>query len=193
MQMDDPPPRSITTAAIQVDAPKLIPITTPLTPTTVNSTVQPTPLEIRDATSQTSPPPSPISDPICITSPPPPLNWADDAMLLPISTLSPPVLDSQPPPRDLSILCSSSNRKPFSSLQCRSRRSQAHFAQPFHNWQYFTSRHRFQPPQFSSTPFWPDRVYPNHTPRFPPPSTLNWEGDPRLFELSRALNALGWV
>jgi hypothetical protein len=22
---------------------------------------------------------------------------------------------------------------------------------------------------------------------------LNWDGDPRLFELSRALNALGWV
>jgi hypothetical protein len=42
------------------------------------------------------------------------------------------------------------------------------------------SRDRFQPRQY-------------HHRHFPSSATLNWEEDPRLSELSRALKALGWV
>ena len=158
---------------------------------------QPIPLRIQDASSQMLLHPGPIPNPIHITSPPPctSLNWADDAESLPISL---PILPSHPPPRDLSVLCSSS-RKPFASLQRRDKRSQANFSQSFRNRQPFImprqtfSRRRFRLPHFSTTPFWPDQVQPHRTPRFSPSSTLNWDGDPRLFELSRALNALGWV
>jgi len=159
------------------------------------------PLAIQDASSQMSPHPGPTPNPTHITSPPPPmsLNWADDAMSLPISLppISLPILPSHPPPHDLSILCSSFS-KPFSSLQRRNKR-QPHSSQPFRNRQSFNIPHqtfshpRFPPPRFSSTSVRSARVYPSHTPHFLPPSALNWEGDPRLFELSRALNALGWV
>ena len=146
-----------------------------------------------------SPHPGPTPNPIRITSPPTPLNWADDAMSLPISLppISLPILPSCAPPRDFSVLRSSA-RKPFSSLQCRNKR-QPHSSQPFRNRQSFNIPHqtfshpRFPPPRFSSTSVRSAQVYPSHTPRFSPPSALNWEGDPRLFELSRALNALGWV
>ena len=158
------------------------------------------------ASSQMSPHPDPIHDPVCITSPPSlPLSWADDVASLPIPLLpisSPPVIVppilSKPPPRDLSVLRSSSP-KPFSSLQRRNKRSQAPFSQPFYNHtsfsiphQTYSRRHRFPPPQAFSTPYRSAQVYPHRTPRFLS-SALNWESDPRLFELSQALSALGWV
>ena len=191
IQTDDPPPRPMATSAVQVDTPKPLPPTPCSTPNTTNSAVQTTPLGIQDTSSQTLPHPSPIPDSIRTTSPPPTsLNWADDAASLPI-------LPSRPPPRDLSILHSSS-AKPFSSLQRRNKRSQAHFSQPFRNHKPFPilrqtfSRHRFPPHRFSSTSS-QSFQYLNHTPQFSSTSALNWEDDPRLFELSRALNALGWV
>ena len=192
-QTDDPPPRLMATSAVQVDTPKPLPPMPCSTPNTMNSAVQTTPLGIQDASSQTLPHPSPIPDSIRITSPPPTsLNWADDAASLPISS-------SRTPPRDLSILRSSSP-KPFSSLQRRNKRSQAHFSQPPHKRQLpFTtmprqtySRRRFRPPRFSSTSFRSSQ-YPNCTPYFSSALTLNWENDPRLSNLSQALNALGWV
>ncbi|KIM37020.1 hypothetical protein M413DRAFT_448748 [Hebeloma cylindrosporum] len=191
IQTDDPPPRVMATSAIQVDTPKPLPPKLCSTPNTMDSAVQTTLLGIQDASSQTLPHPSPIPDSVHATSAPPSsLNWADDAASLPI-------LPSRPPPRDLSILRSSSP-KPFSSLQRRSKRSQAHFSQPFRNHKPFPiprqtfSRRRFRPPHFFSTSFWPSQD-PNRVPRFASPSALNWEDDPRLIELSRALNALGWV
>ena len=139
-----------------------------------------------------SPHPEPTPNPTCITSPlSPPLNWADDAASLPISSL--PILSSRSAPRDLSVL-RSLTPKPFSSLQHRNKRSQAHHSQHFRNSRPFLIPHCcFPPPRFFSTPFRSAQVYPHHTPRFPSPSALNWDGDPRLFELSQALNALGWV
>ncbi|PPQ87143.1 hypothetical protein CVT26_008731 [Gymnopilus dilepis] len=102
-----------------------------------------------------------------------PLNWADD-----VEATSFPLPPNKPPPRDLSILRSASP-KPFASLQRRTKRSKSHFSQPF--------RHnpRFPAPRRSQLPL--SRAHPQ------PSSALNWEDDPRLLELSRALKALGWV
>jgi len=207
VQTDDPAPRPMAMTAVQADTPEPLPPRPRSTLKTADSTVQTTPLGIQHASSQTSPPhPSPAPDPIHTTSPPPTaLSWADDAASLPISTLpisSPPIpllpnLPSSPPPRNLSVL-RSSTAKPFLSLQRRNNRSRAHFSQPLRNQQPFIpyhafSRRRFPPPRAFSTPYRPDQVYPHHTPRFSLSSALNWEDDPRLFKLSQALNALGWV
>ncbi|KIM35515.1 hypothetical protein M413DRAFT_32457 [Hebeloma cylindrosporum] len=183
IQTDEPPPH--------VDA-KPLPQTLCSTPNTANSAVQTTLLSIQDASSQTLPHPSLIPDSVHATSAPPSsINWADDAASLPISP-------SCPPPRDLSVLRSSSP-KPFSSLQRRNKWSQAHFSEPFCNHKPFRPIHRqtfsrrhFRPSRFSSTSFWPSQ-YPSRGPQFASTSALNWEDDPRLLELSRALNALGWV
>jgi len=112
-------------------------------------------------------------------------DWADDAASLPI-------LPSNPPPRDLSVLRSSSTR-PFSSLQRRNRKPKKHFFQPFKNYHMSSVRRQnnFQarplPSYASSVPF-------IQRPRqSPSPSTLNWEDDPRLSDLSRALRTLGWI
>ncbi|KIM45019.1 hypothetical protein M413DRAFT_24288 [Hebeloma cylindrosporum] len=165
------------------------------------------PVPATDACTQTSPVALPTSNACTQTDPdfsieptssipsphlpsPVSLNWADDAASLPI-------VRSHPPPRDLSILRSSSP-KPFSSLQRRSKRSQAHFSEPFQNHKPFPIprqtffRRRFRPSRFSSTTFWPSQ-YLHCTPRFSPTSALNWKDDPWLLELSRALNALGWL
>ena len=207
VQVDAPkhtPPRSVTTTAVQVDTPNPplpphVKIQADIPRNTTNSAVQTSPLGTRDAGSQALPPPSPIPDPIRITAPPsPPLNWADDVVSLPLRPISSPPILSNHPPRDLSALRSSS-LKPFASLQRRNKRSQAHFPQSFHNQQPFyrsyqnSFRRRFPPARFSSIPIQSAPVYPHHTPHFSSTSALNWDKDPRLFELSRALNALGWI
>ncbi|KAF8801007.1 hypothetical protein BYT27DRAFT_7116220 [Phlegmacium glaucopus] len=110
-------------------------------------------------------------------------SWADDAEALPIMSTMP-----TKHPRDLSGLRSSSTN-PFSSLRRRHRkqaqnpRNSYHFhhSQPRHtHYQHFNS--------FHSNP---------HTPhQFSQPSSfvsLNWDQDPRLFNLSIALKALGWI
>jgi len=195
IQTDDPPPRSIATTAIQTDTPKpQLTIPPAFRTTNIPDII---PFVIQNTSSQMSPHPEPTPNPTHITSPPsPPLNWADDAASLPILSL--PILSSCSAPRDLSVL-RSLTPKPFSSLQHRNKRSQAHHSQHFRNPRSFplsrqTFPHRrFPPPRFFSTPFRSAQVYPRRTPRFPSPSALNWDGDPRLFELSQALNALGWV
>ena len=216
---NDPPPRLMSTAAVQVDIPKPTPphsvtmtaiqVNAPNlpppphveiqanVPRTANAIVQTTPLGTQDTGSQTSLHPVPTPDPVHITSPPsPPLNWADDAASLLI-------LLSRSTPRDLSALRSSSPN-PFSSLQRRKNQSQTNSPQPFPHREHFSnprqknsrccvSSFHFSPPRSSSFQFRLDRVHPQRTPHFSPRSALNWDGDPRLFELSQALNALGWV
>src|ERR1700678_1410883 len=109
-------------------------------------------------------------------------DWADDAASLPI-------LPSNPPPRDLSVLRSSSTR-PFSSLQQHNRKPKKHFFQPFKNYHMSSVRcqNNFQarplPSYASSVPF-------IQRPRqSPSPSTLNWEDDPRLSDLCGGVRAL---
>lgn len=101
-------------------------------------------------------------------------DWAKDATALPITPTFP-----QHPPRDLSCLRSTSTH-PFSSLRRRlgrpknrrkSRNPQGHHG----HWHFYT-----QPRHHSSHPYTPS-------------PSLNWDQDPRLFELSQALKALGWV
>src|SRR6202522_690687 len=147
------------------------------------ATVQTVPFETHDASSQTTHPPSPIPDhtpSVAISPSPVPLNWADDAASLPTKILPSPL-----PPRDFSDLRSSKSN-PFSSLQRRSknqgsrarqsRRPHSHF-----NFNSFNSRHHIS--------FTPSRSH-CHTETYP---HLNWESDPRLFDLSRSLKALGWI
>src|SRR6267378_2250030 len=127
--------------------------------------------------------------------------------------LSPPLVSASPvepdpSPKPMSLLKPSLARLDWaddaaslliSSLPIRNKRLQPYLFQPFRNRQSFNIPHQTSfryhspPPRFSSTSVRSAQVYPHHTPRFSPSSALNWEGDPRLFEPSRALNALGWV
>jgi hypothetical protein len=132
-------------------------------------------------------PQPPVLIPNDPTTPPTPFNWADDAASLPILT-------SRLPPRNLSVLRSSS-LTPFSSLQRRNKRAQTPFSRHSNNYipsptprQTFSHRH-LPMPHISSIPPRLAQVYP----RFSPTPALNWEADPRLSELSHALKALGWI
>jgi hypothetical protein len=137
-----------------------------------------------------SPSPPSNTSPDIPTPPTTPFNWADNAASLPTHF-------TQLPPRDLSVLCSSS-LTPFSSIQRRNKQFRPHFSQPFCYHISFPiphkafSRHYFPPSHVSSTLFKPYPTKSHHTP-LQSLSALNWEDDPRLFELSRALNVLGWV
>src|SRR5271168_4358081 len=147
-----------------------------------------------------SPPLPPVTSTAPVLDPPPetksrspPLppstrfDWANDA------ATSLPILPSNPPPRDLSIL-RSSLPKPFSSLQRCGRRAQNYSPRPSHN--YIPSsaprqkfyRRRFQEPRHPPSWF---RL--NFNTFAPASSVLNWENDPRLLDLSQALKALGWI
>jgi hypothetical protein len=110
--------------------------------------------------------------------------WADDVE-------SPAMTHTTPTkyPRDLSGLRSSMTN-PFSSLRrrCRNNKKSRRFINP---WPQFCCHHKFQkPPFFSPSP---------HMPHHPPephrgvPVSLDWDQDPRLADLSNALQALGWV
>ncbi|VDB88470.1 unnamed protein product [Peniophora sp. CBMAI 1063] len=85
-----------------------------------------------------------------------------------------PVTPSNHPLRDLSILRSDDNIRPFGTLQRRSR--------------------RVRPPR-SHTPR--SRHCSSNSPYTSPststPSVLAWDSDPRLIKLSRALRSLGWT
>jgi hypothetical protein len=109
-------------------------------------------------------------------------NWSDDAAKLPIVSTTP-----TKPPRDFSDLRSSGLPNPFSSLRRR-----RNYKNPQH---FFNSRsqpycqHTFRNPCYHSpTPHIPYNILQ------PPPSVpLDWDQDPRLADLSCALQALGWV
>jgi len=185
IQTDEPPPRPMmTTAAVQVDIPKPPPSLHVAVQADIPWTI---PLGIQDTSSQTSPPPS--------TS----LNWADDAASLPI-------LSIRPPPRDLSAL-RSMKRNPFGSLQRRSKPFRSRVSSCFHQDIPFsrTPHSRYRPqPLCSSSLFPKPHVSPQVSKKEPfisskvtPPSSrisvLDWDQDPRLSDLSRALKALGWI
>src|SRR5271155_5739912 len=165
----------------------------------------PVPTVTVDSSTQTqddaddSPPLPPISSISTVERDPPPetksrspplppstsFDWANDA------ATSLPILPSNPPPRDLSCLRSPSPRL-FSSLQRRNKKLKKQIFRPFNNFN-LPSVHcqnnfhtRSLPPYASSAPFVPK-------PGRSPSSALNWEGDPRLSDLSRALKALGWI
>ncbi|KAJ6461012.1 hypothetical protein C8R45DRAFT_1028970 [Mycena sanguinolenta] len=124
------------------------------------------------------------------------LDWAEDAEALPIP--SPHPSSMQPTPRDFSALCTGISR-PFASLQRRRHRSpcspsswtqsrpvfrrhtksSVYHRYPQKNTPYSQSSFRFATPS-------------NSYPPGPVPSQLDWDRDPRLRDLSRALIALGW-
>ena len=121
-------------------------------------------------------------------------NWADDAMSLAIT----PSIQ----PRDLSVL-RTDYQQPFGTLRRRMRRRRA----PPHI--FSSSRKYFHPalpPHVLSQPFimcrHPRGIAPGkpvitipHIAAHPPTPApnLDWDNDPRLSDLSRALQALGWV
>ena len=106
-------------------------------------------------------------------------SWADDAKSLPTLSISPMKL-----PRDLSCLRSSSTN-PFSSIcrRHRNRKNTPRFTkfQPQHNIQYTPSNLHYHIPAPRRRPH----------PHFS--ASLNWDSDPRLSDLSRSLQALGWI
>jgi hypothetical protein len=108
-------------------------------------------------------------------------DWANDVSVLPTSPTF-----SQHPPRDLSCLRSTATH-PFSSL--RRRRTGSHPKNqrnvPQRQRGYWHS-HSFEP-----LPTLHHARRP-HT-SFRTPISLDWDQDPRLVDLSKALQALGWV
>src|SRR5271155_4549633 len=165
-----PLPPVIPTAPVLKPPPKTEPRPPPLPSM---QPLKPKPYKRQDLASEPHPQPSPAH-----------FDWANDAASLPI-------LPRNPPPRDLSVLRSSS-QQPFSSLQRRNKKSKKHFSQPFRCHHSSSVPHqknfqaRYLPFRSSSAPFVP-------APRSRSPSTLNWEDDPQLSDLSRALRALGWI
>ncbi|KIM36027.1 hypothetical protein M413DRAFT_449471 [Hebeloma cylindrosporum] len=171
-----------------------------------------------DSSTQTTEPPAPLAQtdnilvdvPLEDVSPPSPvsrLDWAEDATSLPIAPLLPtPSVPRQHAPRDFSSL-RSSRPNPFGSLQRRSRQSRPPVSSRFSWTVPFT---RTLHPCYGPPPLRPQSSFPK--PRVPleasrneptifskltPPSSLisalNWDQDPRLSDLSRALKALGWI
>ncbi|KAJ7929662.1 hypothetical protein B0H13DRAFT_2310298 [Mycena leptocephala] len=118
-----------------------------------------------------------------------PLDWADDAEALPISCPHPPL--TPPSPRDFSVL-SSGSAKPFASLQRRRRRS-PRTPLPWTPSPSIRQRTKYRYPQ-KNTHSYPTFFSPVHsTSIHQVPTQLDWDRDPRLCDLSRALTALGWV
>ncbi|KAJ7814804.1 hypothetical protein B0H13DRAFT_2683963 [Mycena leptocephala] len=120
-----------------------------------------------------------------------PLDWAEDAAVLPISSPRPYMPSTPPSPRDYSAL-SSGSAKPFASLQRRRRRSpRAPLSwTPSHSIHQRTKYHYPQKNTHSYSMFFS----PVHsTSIHQVPTRLDWDRDPRLRDLSRALTALGWV
>lgn len=107
--------------------------------------------------------------------PEPPFNWADYAF-----ERTPPAPPAKPP-RDYSIL-SSSVPRPFGSLQRRTKRSHTRYPPP----QSFNNRHQCHSSTFTSHR---QRQYHLQIPE----TSLDWQADPRLSDLSIALEHLGWV
>ncbi|PPQ86739.1 hypothetical protein CVT24_004712 [Panaeolus cyanescens] len=137
--------------------------------------------------------PSPTSEPptAIITSLPtvhalPPaqsmnFDWAEDVATLPVSS------QQQYPPRDLSVLRSTSSN-PFSSIRSRKRRyigPQKYGRQ--HNPILSSQRYPFSVSHHPSTEQPRPRVHSHST------NVLNWDQDPRLQDLSKALRSLGWT
>ncbi|KDR67444.1 hypothetical protein GALMADRAFT_258398 [Galerina marginata CBS 339.88] len=191
--------KPLVTVGIQVDLPP--DDETFFTPTVADIPLPPT----SEVSSQTSPSifpaPLPLPSPSLLLSPAPilstlipipipvptsspKLNWADDSASLPII----PLIKT---PRDFSAL--RSNNKPFGTLRRRNqqhletarRRSTPPVHVPSSNTNKYIPRSSRRYPHLS-----PPLPHPNVTPFLPP--VLDWDRDPRLFELSRVLRSLGW-
>ncbi|KAJ7837788.1 hypothetical protein B0H14DRAFT_3459929 [Mycena olivaceomarginata] len=129
-----------------------------------------------DASTQTNEPPAIIA---CAATGPP-FAWADDHYA-PDSTFTPPSAS-----RDFSALRSDSNTtKPFASLQfCKHRPACTPRTSPFR-----TPSHRRPPApvhHLTDGSFAPK-------PTRVPLSTLDWDCNPQLSDLSRVLRSMGWV
>lgn len=108
------------------------------------------------------------------------VNWADDVE-------APQTISTTPTkhPRDLSDLRSSSPN-PFSSLRRRHRNHKNS-----HRFIKFRSQFNIQHPL--SYLCYHISAAPHHCPQPHFPTSLKWDQDPRLADLSKALHALGWV
>ncbi|KAJ6605220.1 hypothetical protein DFH09DRAFT_1121003 [Mycena vulgaris] len=147
----------------------------------------PPPLSTVHASAQTDAPCTDIPPSLGLT---PPLNWADESrdIYAPERTGYPP----PPHPRDLSALRSdSTSLTPFDTLRYRAHRTQKSPRTSHRS----TTRTKFpgqrpathgSVPRPSSISFAP-KPFTTNTPSF-----LDWDRDPRLVDLSRALRSLGW-
>jgi hypothetical protein len=137
------------------------------------------------ASTQTDPPPSAIAP---STTPSPPFRWGDESYAfnpVPVpmsvsSSLSPPA------PRDFFAL--RSNSTPFSTLQRRTHRRQksarAHRCSASHHTSSERRSAAARVHHGTNTSFTSKRAA--H-------STLDWDRDPRLSDLSRVLRSMGWA
>jgi hypothetical protein len=109
-------------------------------------------------------------------------NWSEDAAELP--TLS---MDPTKQLRDLSSLRSSTfSKNPFLSLQRRRQKFNKNTPRLFNSRPHCYYHHTSP----SSHLHFPN---PHHHPRRPFSVSLDWDQDPRLTDLSNALQALGWI
>jgi hypothetical protein len=165
-------PRSFTSTTTQTDSLEITPIVILSDKIVQTDSEQPTTATCEASIQASEPPPYPSQPQKTITVP---LDWAEEANSLPITPLPP----SLHPPRDLSVLRSSSS-SPFSSLQHRSKRFFHYSRQPHRHHSRFNFNSFYSPHHNS---FKPSKTN----------SHLNWESDPRLSDLSRSLKALGWI
>ena len=123
--------------------------------------------------------------------PPTHFDWAEDAELLPIASRSPLL------PRDFSVL-RSNTPQPFNSIQRQTCHRNQMRNPPI---RLFTRRSQpvwsMGPVVTHHYPFGsglgsPKVVIPSPRPHKPSPK-LDWDGDPRLADLSRVLRSLGWA
>jgi len=185
------------------DAGTQVDLVAPLPPCT-NTSVQTVSADIQTSSTQTFPPPLVNVDmQMSVTMEPSPpvsrLDWAEDATSLPILPLIPiSSVPRQRVPRDFSGL-RSSQPNPFGSLQRRSKQSRAQVASRLRrNIPVSRSSHScYQPPPMCPPPlFLKPWIFPQASKSVPlvhSPSVLDWDQDPRLSDLSRALKALGWI
>jgi len=116
------------------------------------------------------------------------LTWSDEPC-----NFDPGKPPSHPPPhaapfgpRDLSVLCSGTD--PWKALQHRKGREQRQHPRNSHFRQQKPRYYQDSPiPNFRSSNFIPTPYPPTFS------SSIQWDQDPRLADLSRALKALGWV
>ena len=182
--------------------------TDPEVPSPPSLIPSPQPTSSSDSSTQTeTSTPTPTSAPVPCTLdslpelPPPthpvPIDWADDTASIPIKSLE---------PRDLSCLRSSPSSNPFASFQVRvkkstprqSRRSRFHIS--IVDPPQLRSQHYYRIPKPPGHRRFVHSVLPYDFPKPTPAPTLtsdasqlDWEQDPQLSDLSRALKALGWV
>ncbi|KAJ7875185.1 hypothetical protein B0H14DRAFT_2716684, partial [Mycena olivaceomarginata] len=128
----------------------------------------------------------------------PPLDWAEDTGDLPVHPFPTPQPSAA---RDFSLRSGIS--QPFSSLQRRYRRTSRPLSRSQSNQNSYSRRTTPHPrptknreaastPRMQFMPSFASRTSTLHVPIGKPPPAVDWDRDPRLRDLSRALTALGW-